>query len=431
MKLIEQAREWLDHIQARPSERQFSSAIPVDRVLEDKQAAALDGTAFEPEASYFSVRIVEMYLKNAGEYFRQFLPMAITLAEFSQGGQQRTLPFFLNNDKLREGLGSAGASLGLIQMKDVYVLKHVPVNADGLSLFCGLFRMVHQDFAAALLDLLAEIGSKVGGPLSGQGVDIARAVYNRLGRIVGMKDVEFRFGSLDGSALSNGSGYRMIAGNIGNGGGTQAFSMLGGRLYRETQQGREEITDFDYCVVALERLGSRATEGLLTVLPLHKYWNEVSKHLAERRNDDAEAGFNKLQGEILLTPDLTESDRLVALALYQKKWAAVRDALARPASGSQARGNAAGSFRKGLADEIDRRGTTPATRVAEALAAELRGPAIQSGDAEGFSAEEANRLVRAFKDVPLSSSLSTEVASLFNAARQRSRVHSAGRGRSL
>jgi hypothetical protein len=153
--------------------------------------------------------------------------------------------------------------------------------------------------------------------------------------------------------------------------------------------------------------------------------------LAERRNDDAEAGFNKLQGEILLTPDLTESDRLVALALYQKKWAAVRDALARPASGSQARGNAAGSFRKGLADEIDRRGTTPATRVAEALAAELRGPAIQSGDAEGFSAEEANRLVRAFKDVPLSSSLSTEVASLFNAARQRSRVHSAGRGRSL
>src|ERR1700736_6683028 len=95
MKLIEQAREWLDQIQARPSERQFSSAIPADRVLEDKQAAALDGTAVEPEASYFSVRIVEMYLKNAGEYFRQFLPMAITLAEFSQGGQQRTLPFFL------------------------------------------------------------------------------------------------------------------------------------------------------------------------------------------------------------------------------------------------------------------------------------------------------------------------------------------------
>src|SRR5262249_14643695 len=157
---------------------------------------------------------------------------------------QRALPFFLKNDKLRESLGSAGASLGLVQMNDVYVLKHVPVNADGLSLFCGLFRMVHQDFAAALLDLLAEVGSKVGGPLSGESVDIARAVYTRLGRIVGMKEVEFRFGSLDGSALSNGSGYRVIAGNIGNGGAIPMFSMLGGRLHRETPQGCEQITDF-------------------------------------------------------------------------------------------------------------------------------------------------------------------------------------------
>src|ERR1700730_13530083 len=126
MNAMEQARGWLEWLQARPAEQQLNKAILVNRVLEDKQAAGVDGTAFQPEASYFSVRIVEMYLKNGGEYFRQFLPRGVTVAEFSQGGQQRALPFFLNNDKLREGLGSTGAGIGLVRMENVYVLRQVP-----------------------------------------------------------------------------------------------------------------------------------------------------------------------------------------------------------------------------------------------------------------------------------------------------------------
>src|SRR5215469_14189625 len=45
-------------------------------------------------------------------------------------------------------------------------LRYVPVNSDGLALFCGLFRTVHQDFAAALLDLQAEVGNKLGGSVA-------------------------------------------------------------------------------------------------------------------------------------------------------------------------------------------------------------------------------------------------------------------------
>jgi hypothetical protein len=415
---LQNVREWIDWLKARPPAAQFDATI--GHVLDDEWGALVDGRPFELEASYFSVRIAEMHLKNAGEYFRQFLPMAVTLAQFTQGGQPQALPFFLNNDRLREALGAAGAGVGLIRMKNVYALRHVPVNADGLALFCGLFRIAHQDFAAALLDLLAEIGSKVSGAAK-EGVDVAQTVYSRLARIVGMKDVEFRFGSLDGAALSKGSGYRVFAGPSDRPLLPRDLMMVEGKLYYGADGHREEITGCDYCVVALERLESRAADGQLTSLPLHRLWNEVARHLAERRADEADAAFTKLQAEVLLTPDLTEADRLVALTLYQKKFAQVRDALAPRMAGGRGAAQSE-AFRARLTEEIDRRDGSPAAGVAEALAKELRSGATEP-DLNDISVAEARRLVEAFKGFPVSSMLSTDVANLFTAARQRSRAY--------
>jgi hypothetical protein len=419
--ILQYAQEWIDWVKARPPGQRFEAAIAPDRVRDDERAGAVDGQAFEPEASYFSVRIAEMYLRNGGEYFRQFLPMAVTLAQFSQGGQPRTIPFFLNNQKLQEALGSAGGGLGLVRMKNVYALRYLPVNADGLSLFCGLFRTVHQDFAAALLDLLAEVGNKLGGPAVGQSVEVAQTVYTRISRIVGLKDVEFRFGNMDGDALARGSGYRVFAGGSERPLVHGELVMAGGRLYRDANGKREEITDCDYCVIALERLESRAADGQLPSLPLHKLWTEAARNLAEKRNDDADATFNKLQAEVLLTPDLTETDRLVALALYQKKWTQTRDALIAPRSGT-ARSGGAQSFRAGLNEEIDRRGGSKVAAVAEIVAKQIRSAApIESVD--DISTDEAKELVAAFKGTAVNAALNRDVAGLFAAARLRGSVH--------
>jgi hypothetical protein len=414
------AQDWIDWVKARPPDQRFEAAIPPDRVIDDERARAVDGRPFEPEASYFSVRIAEMYLRNGGEYFRQFLPMAVTLAQFTQGGQARTLPFFLNNQKLHDALGAAGPGLGLIRMKNIYALRYLPVNADGLSLFCGLFRTVHQDFAAALLDLLAEVGNKLGGPAMGQGAEVAQTVYSRLSRIVGLREVEFRFGNLDGDALANGSGYRVFAGASDRRLTPNELVMVEGRLYRTVQGKHEEITDCDYCVIALEHLESRAADGQLTSLPLHKYWIEAAKSLAEKRNDEADATFNKLQAEVLLTPDLTEADRLVTLAVYQKKWTQTRDALTPRAVG--ARGEGAKAFREGLIKEIDRRGKSDVARVAEIVANEIRNSGAEARP-DDISKDEVQQLVAAFKGMPFSASLNRDLASLFTAARHRSRAH--------
>src|SRR5689334_2159428 len=399
--IVEQAQRWIEWLKARPPAQRFETAIPSNRVFDDSRADAVDGQAFEPEASYFSVRIAQLHLRNGGEYFRQFLPMAVTLSQFSQMGEPRTLPFFLNNDKLQEALGSAGAGLGLVNMKDVYAMRYVPVNADGLSLFCGLFRTVHQDFAAALLDLLAEVGNKIGGSAAAQGAAVAQTVYARLGRIVGLRDVEFLFGNLDGNALANGSGYRVFAGPGDPPLIPAELAMAEGKLCRAVAGGREEVRDGDYCVVAIERLESRAAEGHLTTLPLHKNWVETARNLAAKRGEDADAAFNKLQAEVLTTPDLTEADRLATLAYYQKKWTQTREALTPRAS--LARSGGTKPLREGLQEEIERRKASDVTRIAGIVADELQ---VAAGDAgsEDVSTAEVRRLLDAFKDIPISSS---------------------------
>jgi hypothetical protein len=416
-------REWVDWIRARPATRKLYKII--DRIEDDPIPTATDGNSFEPEASYFSVRIVEMHLQNAGEYFRNFLPIAVTLSEFKQGGQSRSSPFFLNNDRLKQALGAAGEHVGAIRMENVYALRYVPVNADGLSLFCGLFRVTHHDFAAALLDLLSEIGGQLATPGIGQGAEVAKAVYAQIGKVIGMTGVEFRFGHLDGSFLSRGSGYRVFAGASEKDCNLDDLAMRKGKLCHLNERGEERpVTEFDYCVIAIERLSSRAIGGLLTTLPLHQQWGKVIPHLTANRLDDAEPEFGKLQAEILLSPDLTEEDRLVALALYQKKWVDVRNRI--QAVGAT-RAPVSESLRKNLIIETEERRSAGKNDIAELgdILAFQFGPTYDyAGENEVGAVTEAEtrKIADALTGKRLRAPISSELATMLTAARLRSRT---------
>lgn len=429
--ISEQVNVWFDKFKASPAARRIYIQVPRSRVRNDPGASRIDGSNFLPEASYFSVRIVELFLRNGREYFRKFLPMAVTLCEFSKGGQDRVVPFFINNDKLREALGATGGGLGFVQMQDVYAMRYTPVNADWLSLFCGLFRVVHQDFAAALLDLLAEVGGHVGSDLTAKSADIAKTVYARLGRIVGMQDVEFRFGQLDGDVLGGGSGYRLFAGESDAAIVPEEFWMIEGRLQRQHADGSfGPVTEMDYCVVAVEHLGSRAELGLLATLPLHRQWRSVVPHLTSNRMGDAEVEFEKLQAEILLSPDLTESDRLVALSAYQKLWVDVNESLKKrsPEGASSSVGGIRGAseaFRSGLVDVLNARkplANDSAGKVVDVIRARIKSSETNQIDlsSELAVSEEAKVLSKAISGIELRPHAAAELVSTLTAARFRS-----------
>jgi hypothetical protein len=419
---FEQVREWFDWFSKRPMERRLCVRVPLERIRDDPQLTSIDGATFQPENSYYSVRIVELFLRNAGEYFRNFLPMAVTLSEYTRGGDTRALPFFINNDKLREAIGPAGSGLGLVQMQNVYAMRYVPTNADGLSLFCGLFRVAHQDFAAALLDMLAEVGGQIGGEVVGRGAEMGRTVYSRLSRIVGMQDVEFRFGQLDGAALAGGSGYRVFAGEADLAVSPNDLWMVNGRLHRKDAGGAVvPVTEFDYCVVALEHTASRAEIGMLTNLALHRQWNAVVPHLTAKRAAEAEAEFQKLQAEILLTPDLTEMDRLIALGTYQKRWVDISEHLAGAMTRRTLRGPT-DAFRKSLMEAEDQRrkmGEVGVAEVVKQLRTRLRSGSEKETDAASTHAidMEAVAMAKIFQHIDSQAGDSAGLAAVLTAAR--------------
>ena len=104
----------------------------------------VDGREFIPEASYFSVRMVEMRLAEGGRYFTEFLPLAVCVAEYTYGAERRRVPLVLSNEKVRQMLGDAGGDPGHVQFTNIPLVSRAPVKADDLALFVGLFQMPYS-----------------------------------------------------------------------------------------------------------------------------------------------------------------------------------------------------------------------------------------------------------------------------------------------
>jgi hypothetical protein len=129
----------------------------------------------------------------------------------------------------------------------------------------------------------------------------------------------------------------------------------------------------------------------------------------------------------LLSPDLTEEDRLIVLAVYQKKWADVRGAIQRDGGDTRSIRAAAGaSLRKGLARESSAQrsaGNMGVAELSEILLAQLE---RQNGGAprraDTLTDAELSPLRDAVKARRQAIPSSSELAAMLTAARLDSRA---------
>ncbi len=113
----------------------------IDERFQDGEGGnpSLTGQAFRRDASYFSVRLVEMFLEEREKYFTEYLPLGICIAEFTRGGEKQRVPLVLSNELIKAKLTGNGEDPGFVQFKNMYVVRDVPFKADNLALFIGLF----------------------------------------------------------------------------------------------------------------------------------------------------------------------------------------------------------------------------------------------------------------------------------------------------
>jgi hypothetical protein len=293
------------------------------------------GEKFVPEASYFGVRLVDMRLAEGGKYFVNYLPLGVCVAEYTYGAERRRVPLVLGSDKVKQMLGGTGGEPGHVQFTNIPVVQRAPMKHDNLALFIGLFRMPYSDIAHSVLQLAADVSEELGGKAIGSVAGVATKLYDRVTEMFSLKTVEPRFAFLDGMALSQ-SGYVLVSGPLPAGTKGSDFVVEQNRLRLRADKQAPLPADLDYCVLAMEHTGSLlpsgATAGALGALaglPFHKQWQEVSTLLTKRDVTKAEEALLALRGAVIVSPDVTEDDRLTAIGAYDLIYAQYAQALSK------------------------------------------------------------------------------------------------------
>ncbi|MFM0258424.1 hypothetical protein [Paraburkholderia sediminicola] len=318
-----------DGVFSVPNRRNFDSTFKAEADSEDPRAHRLRGDPFVPEESYFSIRIVEMRMAEAGNYVATYLPMCSCFLRYRYGTAEREVPFIVGYDMIRGLLGKCDTSKGAgnIAFTNVYVVRDAPVKAGGLTMYAALCRVSDSTFARGMLDLIGDTVAAIGGPAVGLVASTGINMTKRLGTLLGSDGVMTRFGLYDGDALVE-SGYRVLA---GAGLDAARLEMKDGQLRRMNTLGElTPVDDVDYLIVAFEYRKTLLDQsfGSLAHLPFHAKWTELAKKLVKGEAAGAEEDFKLLKAEIVASPDLVEADRLGLLTTYVAQFEAWRYAQA-------------------------------------------------------------------------------------------------------
>lgn len=362
---------------SQPTVRAFDAFID-DGGIADRGIA---GRVFTPEASYFSVRLVEMFLAESRKYFVEFLPLGVCVAEFRRGAVRQRVPLVLSNDLIESML--SGKKSGFVQFKDMYVVRRTPVNAENLSLFVGLFRIPYSDIAKQVIQLASDVTEELGGGALAAGAKIVDKVYDRVAGLFRLKDVEPRFGFLHGNALDR-SGYLIVAGSTPAKLTARSLRVIGSQLHVCTEIDTQPAEGFDYCLIAIEHReslfdsASDPSINELTVLPFDAKWKEVVRLLAAKNKPEAEQAMLGVNADVVASADLTEQDRLTAIAAYESAYLKYLRALIPQEHGAHR--DTRGAAPVALRNEADIQGNSGRPEVGGALNAIAS--QLQNSDAE-------------------------------------------------
>lgn len=321
-------------------------------------AAGLDGAAFVPGQCYFSVRLVEMRLCEAGNYLSQFLPLCTFFLRYGADGVRREIPYIVGYDLIQQALGAAAPDAGArrVAFRDVYVARNVPYASDGLEMYAALCRFADSSLSRGILDFVSTAVTMLGGPVGGAIVKTGESLLTPLAKLFGTDGVSVRFGVYDGDALRR-SGYRVLAGADSQD-KLAGLQLVDGVLHRQQGAGKPEpVNDVDYLVLAFEQRATLGTDmfAAATTLPFHHLWKDVSKALIGNDATAASAAYQSLLIAVAESPLLIDADRFALLTAYAAQRGAWEAASER--SGLRTRGGGK-SLATAMTDRVNARGKT-------------------------------------------------------------------------
>lgn len=314
--------EAVEKARGAPTVPRLIEWIDGSRIHNDPDAGLVDGKEFTPGECYFNLRLAGLHLTDSRRFAQQVLPLFICLAEFRSRGKPQTIPFSLGPNTIRQRLKEiqAGAESkndeaprpGWVELRDLEIVRPMPVSLTNLQAFIGLYAVPGDDVARTLLNVMGSISGALGGALA-PALAVAEKVYSGFNELLGINGVTPQIEALHGNMLKK-SGYLLVSNAPENSPYRGKLFVSGARLRKGKEIDATLVTDFDYCLMAVQRRETVIEEGGTVPDLLGAQWDEVIAAF-DGPEGAALSAFRKLQRTIYGS-ELIARDRDAALAGY-------------------------------------------------------------------------------------------------------------------
>lgn len=294
--------------------------IDASRIRHDPDPQLVDGKEFKPGECYFTLRLSGLHLTDSRRFTQELMPLFLCLAEFRSRGKPRTLPFALGPNQIRDRLKEIQPNAsddekprpGWVELRDIEIVPLTPMSLASLEAFIGLYAMPTNDIAFTLLNVMGSVSSALGGTLA-PALAVAEKVYSGFNELLGIKGVTPQVETLHGGLLKN-SGYLLVSNAPENSKHKRNLFVVGARLREGEQLDSPLVTDFDYCLLAVQRRETVIDASGTAPDILGSQWDEVIEAFNGSHGAALDA-FRKLQRTIYAA-ELILRDRDAVLAGY-------------------------------------------------------------------------------------------------------------------
>jgi hypothetical protein len=316
-------KEAIEKARGAPTVPRLVEWIGGRRIGHDPHLALVDGKPFVPGECYFSLRLSGLHLQNSRHFTQEVLPLCICLVEFRRSGKPQSVPFSLGPDTIRQRLEEVKAAApandvekprsGWVELRDIEINHPMPVSLANVEAFIGLYEVPGDDVARTLLNVMGTISQAFGGAVA-PALAIAEKVYAGFTTLLGVNGVTPAVEALHGSILRQ-SGYLLVSNAPEDSPLKGKLFVSGGRLRKGEEPDAPLVTDFDYCLLAIQR-HETVVEASSTAPDLFgTQWLEVVGAF-DGPQGAAEAAFKRLQRTIYGSTELIARDRDAVLAGY-------------------------------------------------------------------------------------------------------------------
>jgi hypothetical protein len=312
-----------------------------------------------PEEGYFSVRLAQMRLSDERRWLHDITPAVFVIGEYDYNGTRVRKPCFVSNELLGPIVAGVDARKLRVNFANTLVIGPTPYAGGDVDLFVGLFQTVTEEHMTAMFGLFETVFGKIAGPAAA-GIALAQQLLPAVLKCLGSGSIRCLLADrrpIGEQSLPASCYLAYLRGERGRSVDTAGLCIEDRQLMRVVDGAPVPVEDIDYCLIQVQCSPTRSD---YRSLQFHKLWQTAMEQTGKKKYAQAQASMLECSGQVLASPDLTESHKIALLNMYQASLLAARTAIAGGSKAGAERGSSqlTGS---GMAERVkDNAGFNPA-----------------------------------------------------------------------